>query len=170
MTEGKLDHASVWTEQGHLAEPALHALADGELSLLPNDAVEHAAHCPPCGDRVGEIALFALEIAGALRPQLVAAPLAAARVPLRLVAFSLLIACVTGLPELRAHASGWLRLLSPETWSAALQALVRVLAHAGQTGALNVLIWTSALGLLIASAALVRWSPHARRVSDGAQS
>ncbi|MET0341722.1 MAG: hypothetical protein ABW252_12025 [Polyangiales bacterium] len=61
-----LERALVWDPAGHLAEAAVAAVADGELALLPSDAVQHAETCPLCAERVGQAALFALEIAEGL--------------------------------------------------------------------------------------------------------
>ena len=128
----KLEATLVWDQAGHLAEPALHALADGELGLLPDQAVSHSAECRLCEERLGAIALLAVEIGEALvkhrreiqawSPERVPAPdagLAPARRPLPVAAFVAALAIavagtvtqlgglaarVTHLPALIAHA------------------------------------------------------------------
>jgi hypothetical protein len=162
-----LDDALLWDDAGHLSEPALQALADGELEILPSQAMRHAQACGSCNERVGEIALFALEIADALALQQ-GAPnpqLAAAKPPLRAIALALLVALVAGLPALRGSLPQLVRLGSPSLWHSTARALAQGLVHAGQSGVLNVIVWTSAAGLLAASAALVHFSPHTRRTA-----
>ena len=65
-TQSKLESALVWDGTGHLAEAAVTALVDGELGLLPDDAVGHAGECALCAERVGQAALLAVDIDGAL--------------------------------------------------------------------------------------------------------
>ncbi|HET6150833.1 MAG TPA: hypothetical protein VFH68_25070 [Polyangia bacterium] len=108
----------MWDQAGHLTEIALHALADGELGLLPAQAVAHSAGCRQCEERLGAIALLAVELGEALvkhRPELVSV-----RRPLPVAAFAAALAIavvgimtqlggmaaqVTRLPMLIAHAS-----------------------------------------------------------------
>lgn len=75
-----LEDALVWDESGHLAGCAVSAIADGELCLVQPAAVKHATDCAVCAERVGQAALFALELAEAIAPMAlsqVAAPLVA---------------------------------------------------------------------------------------------
>ena len=62
----KLEASLIWDAAGHLAEVAVAVLADGELALLPRDAVQHAGSCPVCTERVGQAALFAFEVVEAI--------------------------------------------------------------------------------------------------------
>jgi hypothetical protein len=81
----KLDASLVWDRSGHLGEAALTALVDGEMEVLPDQAVAHAASCSLCEARLGSTALLAVEIAEAIttgQPEFVSA-----RRPLPVAAF-----------------------------------------------------------------------------------
>jgi hypothetical protein len=114
----QLEASLVWDQDGHLAETALHALADGELGLLPEQAVTHTAACRRCDERLAVVALLAVDIGEALakrRPELVSArrplPVAAFVAALSIAVVGLIAelggmaAKVTRLPILIAHAS-----------------------------------------------------------------
>jgi hypothetical protein len=112
-SDPKLEPILVWDDAGHLAETAVTALVDGEVALLPEQAVRHAGACALCAERVGIAAMLALEIADALeaRAELGLAradePVAAAipvrrPLPLGALAAALAVAVVGILPSLRA--------------------------------------------------------------------
>jgi hypothetical protein len=114
----KLEATLVWDQAGHLAETALHALADGELDLLPEQAVAHVAGCRLCEGRLGATALLAVEIGEALavrHPEPVTVrrpfPVAAFVAALAIAGAGLVIelegmaAKVIRIPTLLAHAS-----------------------------------------------------------------
>jgi hypothetical protein len=114
----QLEASLVWDQQGHLAETALQALADGELGLLPEQAVTHTAACRLCEERLAVVALLAVEIGEALaerRPELASVrrplPVAAFIAALSIGAVGLIVelggmaAKVMRLPILVAHAS-----------------------------------------------------------------
>jgi hypothetical protein len=65
-TEPKLESALTWDSEGHLAEPAVAALVDGELGILSEDAVRHAGECTLCAGRIADEALWVIDIADAL--------------------------------------------------------------------------------------------------------
>ena len=70
----KLACALVWDEAGHLTEEAVAMLADGELTLLPDEVPAHAGTCDACAERVGQAALFSLALSEAIAPEAVLAP------------------------------------------------------------------------------------------------
>ena len=63
--EQKLDSSLVWDDE-HLSDLALQALADGELGLLPEEAVRHVTACQRCDQCLAAVALQAVDVATAL--------------------------------------------------------------------------------------------------------
>lgn len=130
----------IFEPDGHVADVCLTCIADGELDLVPQAALDHLDACDDCGARLGEAALLSVaarEALTALEPVAVAAPAAIvpaadpapitprrARRPLPIaaIAAALLIAAVTagpaladtiaGVPALIAAALGWLPTLT----------------------------------------------------------
>lgn len=164
--EPKLEPQVVWNELGHLAEPALHALADGELRCLPEAASHHAEQCAECSERVGAIAMFALEVDAALRVQpLTAAARARRALPVVPVLSALIVAGIASLPGLSALSSQLAHMPSRSLFSVCAQVLAHLLSRDG--GArfgtiLSLAGWSSALLLLAASAVFARWSAGGR--------
>ncbi len=128
--EQKLDSSLVWDHE-HLSDLALQALADGELGLLPEQAVKHVTACPRCDQYLAAVALQALEVATALaaRPPVseavpVAVPARARRAfPLPAFAGALAIA-VAGLVIQIRGAGG-----CASCWSSLIAQASRVLMH-----------------------------------------
>ena len=112
----------IFEPDGHLTELCLTCVSDGQLSLVPEGALDHLDACEPCGRRLGEAALLSVEIGEALRaaPRVVAsvvpavvratpaafvsAPPTPRRVrrplPIAAIAAALLVAVVTAGPAL----------------------------------------------------------------------
>ncbi len=100
-----LETELVWQDDGHLTEPALTAIADGETSIIPPNALEHLEACDPCHARLGEALLLAAstqEAFGELR--------APARLPWPALAVALVLAALGALP-LAWELPLWLRTL-----------------------------------------------------------
>ena len=188
----KLEASLVWDAAGHLAEVAVAALVDGELELLPKDAVQHAETCSLCAERVGHQALFAFEVVEAIAleaealarepriepmkprkeevPQGVptypgrsSSPLPPAPLPVPALIAALVVAAVSSGP--------WLFTLEPSSPAQALARLARVIAHAvaaARAPGVAELAWGSALLLACAGVAVARASLRARRhLSEG---
>jgi hypothetical protein len=183
----QLQESFIWDAQGHLTEPAVTALADGELSLLSEAALAHADSCARCADRIGHSALMALALSdalsvGSLQSELHRTPASAppaalashsvpsaraARRPLPfgLLAGALLIAALGSLPNL---ARLWeLLFRMPELAARALPVLARVVVLVGHrvtnSEALSALRWFSAASLVCAGIAIARLGPPAVR-------
>jgi hypothetical protein len=167
----QLEESSIWDAQGHLAEVAVTALADGELWLLPAAALAHADSCALCADRIGSSSLVALSLSEALsvaatRTELQMSPEHAAStrppLPLGLLAGALLVAALGSLPNLTRFWALLFRL--PELVARALPVLARVAVLVGHgltdNQALSVLRWVSAVSLLCAGIAIASLSPH----------
>lgn len=57
----------MFAPDGHLTELAVTCVADGEVALLPEEALAHLDGCETCGLRLGEAALLSAAAADALR-------------------------------------------------------------------------------------------------------
>lgn len=105
----------VWQSDGHLSEVAVTALADGQTSLLAEDAHAHLATCDACTVRLGDAALRSVETAALFAEAAQAAPSSApssvrARpFPLLPITLGLVVAMVSALPLLSAVPGSRLR-------------------------------------------------------------
>jgi hypothetical protein len=160
----KLDSSLVWDHE-HLGEPALQALADGELAILPEDAVLHVAACRRCDQRLAAVALQAIDIATVLAarvPASVPAVLPARRAfPLPAFAVAVAIAVVGLIVELvgtLGGAASW-----PSLVAHASPVLMRGLrlAFAGASGNLGLVAapWVAAALLVLAGVLIARRAP-----------
>jgi len=165
-TQPKLEAALVWDGAGHLAEAAIAALVDGELGLLPDEAVGHAGECPLCAERVGQAALLAVDIDIALearrRAARALAPVPANAVHVRrplpwvALAAAFVIAIAGQVPALRELPAVMVRL--PSVVLHALPVYARALALAmGQAHSSGLLLktWFATATLLIIAGSLV---------------
>jgi hypothetical protein len=157
----QLEATLVWDQAGHLAETALHALADGELGLLPEQAVAHVAGCRLCEGRLGATALLAVEIGEALAvrgPEPVAV-----RRPLPVAAFlgALAIAVVGLVIELEGTAATVMRI--PTLIAHAAPVLVHGirLAISGASGSARFAVagWVAAALLVLGGVMIARAAP-----------
>jgi hypothetical protein len=105
MTSPQLPLELLHDESGHLSDVALAALADGEVSLLPETALAHLDGCERCALGLADAALRSAEVGELLRVR--AAPAAAVvvaapprRLPVRWLALGLGVAAIGALPRL----------------------------------------------------------------------
>jgi hypothetical protein len=103
----RLDHDIVWDEGGHLSEIAKSALADGQDSIVPLDAMTHFSLCEDCARGVGEAALLSADLSAAFAraPRL--------SLPWIPIAAAMLVAAVSAVPMILTARSwlstaGWL--------------------------------------------------------------
>lgn len=171
--EPKLEPQVVWNDAGHLGEPALHALADGELSCLPETASLHAEQCAECAARVGAIAMFALEVDAAVRAlPLMAAVKARRALPIVPVLTALIVAGCASLPGLSALSSQLAQMPSRSLFSVCAQVLAHLISRDGGarfSACVSLAAWSSALLLLAASAFFAR-GVHASKLTAGGRS
>jgi hypothetical protein len=97
----KLDHEIVWNQGGHLSEVAKSALADGQDSILPLDAMTHFSRCEDCSRSVGEAALLSAELSAAFA---LAPPLSLPWIP---IAAAMVVAAASAVPMV-VTARSWL--------------------------------------------------------------
>jgi anti-sigma factor ChrR (cupin superfamily) len=90
----------VWQDDGHVADVALAAIADGELEIVPDQAAAHVVACDDCSERLGEQALLSTATHEALH----ALDAAAVRRPLPLpaIVLALALAALGAAPAVRA--------------------------------------------------------------------
>jgi len=93
-TESGLPPALIFEPDGHVSDLCVTCVTDGELSLVPQAALDHLDACDPCGARLGEAALLSVAAGEALR--------GAARVAARAVASPALVP-VAALPEIASE-------------------------------------------------------------------
>jgi hypothetical protein len=163
-SDPKLDASLVWDQTGHLAETAVTALADGELGLLTDPAVEHSRRCGVCAERVGSAALLAVEIADALGMR---APMPApARRPLPVLAVvaTLAIAVAGLLPALGELVAnlGRLPILIAHTYPVLARGIALIIAAASGSWAFAAVGWLSVGLLLLAGVVIARLVPRQR--------
>ena len=109
MNAARLPDELVW-EEGHVAQVALVALADGEDAIVPPEVVEHLGRCPACTGRLGEEALSAGRTAEALRAAArpLASPIPARRpLPVAAVVAALVIAAAAAMRAAIDRARAW---------------------------------------------------------------
>lgn len=163
-----LEESLVWDESGHLAACAISAIADGELALVSDGAVQHAETCAHCAARVGEAVMFALEIADAAEASLVSlaiepvhgtaiqvaargVPPLPAPLPVPAVIGALLLALVSGAPWLCSFHTTSL----PKLLAVIGQAIVRAMETA-RTPGLAEAAWLAA-AILVVGGGVVAW-------------
>jgi hypothetical protein len=175
-SDPKLDPALVWDEAGHLAELAVNALADGELAILPSAALTHAEHCASCAERVGAVALLALQVdetlaaAGLLTSVVQRVEAQAARepavvrrpLPVPALVFALLLALLGLLPGLGDLVSRLARLPSMlvRTLPILAQAAALVADAGANSRALVLVVFLSAGLLVLGGVMIARAAPR----------
>jgi hypothetical protein len=146
----------VWQDDGHVADVALAAIADGELEVVPHQAAAHVVACDGCSERLGEQALLSTVTHEALH----ALDAAAVRRPLPLpaIVLALALAALGAAPAVlgligRMAAAPEIALRSLFLAARAAAALVR--AVAGADAGSWAIAWTAATAILLALGALV---------------
>jgi len=172
MTDVKLEEHLVWREDGCLAEPAMHAVADAELELLPEEAREHAVSCAWCAEHIGRIAVLSLEIEEALAREQATQTVTAAvrrRLPIVPVALALLIALTCKLPLLRQLDVHNLGRSAASLTHMLVTVLLKLIVQLTHTAVGSALVLCSALFLIAGSALLTRsgWFERAIREPGG---
>jgi hypothetical protein len=96
----------VWTEEGHLSEIAMTAIADGEEAILPRDAFGHLGLCQVCAAGVEGAASLSIAVSRALSDPAPARATATVEVrtpfPQRAAALAVVVGALAALPNLPA--------------------------------------------------------------------
>jgi hypothetical protein len=96
----------VWTEEGHLSEIAMTAIADGEEVILPRDAFGHLGLCEVCAAGVDGAAALSIAVSRAFSNSAPAVATEAVEVPIpfpqRAAALAVVVGALATLPNLAA--------------------------------------------------------------------
>jgi hypothetical protein len=167
MTVTRFEPRELWRDDGHLSDLVLTALADGQDSLVPDEAHVHAASCEICGPRLGAFALCSLDVGMALEEHGLRVPSAppgkSFKLPVLAFAIAFVLAVLGSLPrllELRA-AFGQAPSSPVETGVILLKGAALLFRGANQQDTLAVtLAWcASALAILALGAMVARLVP-----------
>jgi hypothetical protein len=100
----------VWTEEGHLSEVAMTAIADGEEAILPRDAFGHLGLCEACAAGVEGAASLSIAVSRAFSDPAPVETTEAVKVlipfPARAAALAVVVGALATVPNLVAI-YGW---------------------------------------------------------------
>ena len=166
----KLPADLVWQDNGHLSDIVLSTIADGEIEIVPLEAHTHLEHCEECTTRFGAEALLSVH-AGELLAEVsrvrsmpaVLAPRSVrevavdgwARLPKAAFFGALFLAVMGALPAiiLRGH----VRIAEfTEILSRSIVMLARGVVLVAKSGSFTVLLWASAMTLLLVGLGVAR--------------
>jgi hypothetical protein len=179
----------IFEPDGHVTDVCVTCVADGEIALVPQAALDHLDACDTCGERLGRAALLSVGAAEALRdlpaqalvePAVaVVAPVVAAELaqpapvsprklrrplPIAAIAAALLVAAVTAGPALADAAASLPSFLSGVLgWLPALWHIARAAVVGGPSvlGPWALLIkGVSAMAFVILGLSVARISAH----------
>lgn len=155
----------VWTEDAHLSDAALNAIADGQLALVGDDAAQHSESCAACATRLADLALLAEETSRALAPIAAERASTARRFPFALVLVALVLAGVGAAPSFAD------RSIPALAYATSLPKLVPQIAHAASviasaiaSGPLGAALPFAVFVVLALSGALIARSSRQRGV------
>lgn len=158
---------------GHLSDAALTALTDGQDEILPQNALDHVGSCDACAERMGDLALLAIQVHDALaaRPELALQPEPArAQFPVGAMLVALAIAVIGAVPTLLS-APGWLAELPGALVRNApimLRATVALVRAVSAEASFVTLAWMTAATVLVALGLVVaRLAPREARQLGG---
>ena len=160
----KLPPDLVWQQDGHLSDIVLSSIADGEANIVPLEAHSHLEHCDDCTTRFGAEALLSMhagellaevsrvrdEVPAVLTPRSVR-DLAAggiANLPKTAILGALFLAAIGAMPALLSQ--GHMRIAEfTEILSRSIVMLSRSVVLVAKSGSFTVLVWASAMILLV---------------------
>lgn len=180
MTERGLPLDLLFEEDGHVSDVCVTAVADGEIALVPQVALDHLDACDACGARLGEAALLAAtahaalfgaprEAANGTTSRLDLAPASPRRsqrpLPIAAIAVALLVAVITASPAVADAV-----MAVPEVVKAAIgwaPTLLRVAANVAWSGPSLGPTWIAVKGLsavmfVLTGLSLARWTARRR--------
>jgi hypothetical protein len=162
----KLPADLVWQQDGHLSDIVLSTIADGELPLVPLEAHTHLEHCDECTTRFGAEALLSMhagelmaEVSRAAEAPVVVAPRSAraarevavdglARLPKTAFFGALFLAAIGALPAVLIRGP-WRIAEITEILSRSIVMLARSMVLVAKSGSFTMLLWASAMTLLL---------------------
>lgn len=90
----------IWTEGGHLSDITIAALGDGQDSIVPEKARDHAATCDACAAQMGHAAMLSTELGAVMRAPIPAVVTERAPVPWLAIIAAMLVAAVGSLSSI----------------------------------------------------------------------
>jgi hypothetical protein len=166
----KLSAELAWQRDGHVTDVALTAVADGELAILPEDVLHHIEACDHCTTRLGAEALLSAQ-AGEMMAALVmpnhSRSLAKARppepqrvAPKAAIVLALVVAGLGAVPALLDAVPRLPEVIPTIVWAVPL--LARSAIAVMKSDVFPVLVWLSALVLVLAGVLVSRMRPLPR--------
>jgi len=168
----KLPSDLVWQQDGHLSDIVLSTIADGELTVVPLEAHSHLDHCDECTTRFGAEALLSMhagellaEVSRAVEVPVLATPRSVrevaidglARLPKPAFFGALFLAAMGAIPALVIRGP-WHLAEIVEVSSRSIVMLARSMVLVAKSGSFTVLLWASAMTLLLLGLAVSRSS------------
>jgi len=160
----KLPPDLVWQQDGHLGDIALSSLADGQVDIVPLEASSHLEHCEHCITRFGAEALLSKH-AGELLAEVsrmtdavpanvsprsvrIVAATGFAKLPKHALFGALFLAAIGAMPVLSSPGQ-WRIAEFTETLGRSIMMLSRGMVLVAKSGSFTVLVWASAMILLV---------------------
>lgn len=160
----KLPPDLVWQQDGHLADIVLSSIADGEVDIVPLEASSHLDHCEHCITRFGAEALLSkhagellaevsrmsdtVPVVATPRSVRVASVAGFAKLPKNALFGALFIAAIGAMPALLSP--GHLHIAQiTEILGRSIVMLSRSVVLIAKSGSFTVLVWASAMILLV---------------------
>lgn len=169
----RLTDDEIFQPDGHLNDAALTALTDGQDEILTPNALDHAGACDACAERMGELAVLAIQVHDALasEPRLAVQP-EPVRIPLPLGAmFVALVLAVIGAAPTLLSAPSWLGSLPIElvrNVPIMLRATASMIRAVSAEASFVTAAWMTATTVLVAFGLLVaRLAPREARQFGG---
>lgn len=166
----KLPADLVWQDNGHLSDIVLSTIADGEDDIVPLEAHTHLEHCEECTTRFGAEALLSVhagellaEVSRAQNMPVMVTPRSArevavdgwAKLPKPAFFGALFLAAMGAVPAivLRGH----VRIAEfTEIFGRSIVMLARGVVLVAKSGSFTVLLWVSAMTLLLVGLGVAR--------------
>jgi hypothetical protein len=163
MTRELLPDDLLWSDDGHVSDVVLTALADAQHDIVPAKAIAHTESCPACAQRLGNAALLSLR-AGELLDGAPGAGPARAPVPVAAVFAGIVLAALgaaPGIVQLPGELTQRLTSLSQTLHLLAKNAGLVLRAVRGESGPLwTALTFGSAALLLLAAFGVMKLAPR----------
>jgi hypothetical protein len=172
----KLPSDLVWQQDGHLSDIVLSTIADGELTVVPLEAHSHLDHCDECTTRFGAEALLSVhagellvEVSRAAEVPVLAMPRSVrevaidglARLPKPAFFGALFLAAMGAIPALVIRGP-WHIAEFMVVFSRSIVMLARSMVLVAKSGSFTVLLWASAMTLLLLGLVVSRTSRSSR--------
>ena len=160
----KLPPDLVWQQDGHLGDIVLSSIADGEVDIVPLEASSHLEHCEHCitrfgaeallskhaGELLAEVSRMSDTVPAVVAPRSVRAATVSgfAKLPKHALFGALFLAAIGAMPVLLSPGH-WRIAEFTETLGRSIVMLSRGVVLVAKSGSFTVLVWASAMILLV---------------------